>query len=403
MRSINDTYNPRHNSLNFLRLVLALVVVINHALPLAAFRVVGGVNGTGFGEIAVYGFFGISGFLITGSALRNRAGRYLWQRFLRIFPAFWVCLVVTAFIFGVVAWLHHPPTPHCGISCYFDAPSNSPFAYIYRNLLLVIHQHSIAGTPTGSLIPYEWNGSLWSLSYEFLCYLILMGLALIRLLHRRGTILILTVLLWGTVSVITFTPSLDDKFTLFENYTLYNVLKLTTIFMVGSIIYLYKERVPDSVWLALACTVVLVACFYLPNGGRRPAFTFTTSGLMAPLIAYSLLWLGIHLPLQRVGRRNDYSYGMYIYGFPVAQLLVIWGVQRWGLYPYALMTVFVTVALAMASWWVVEKHTLRLKRLAMSPRAPAEPATDQRSPSDDRDVVTTDDSPALSGGDSVAN
>ena len=58
--------------------------------------------------MAVVGFFGISGYLITGSAERSRPLRYLWQRFLRIFPAFWVCLVVTAFVIGAIAWSTDP-------------------------------------------------------------------------------------------------------------------------------------------------------------------------------------------------------------------------------------------------------------------------------------------------------
>ena len=372
MRSISETFNPRRNSLNFLRLVLASVVVITHALPLAAYLVIGGINGTGFGEIAVYGFFGISGYLIAGSALRNHAGRYLWQRFLRIFPAFWVCLTVTAFVFGVIAWLHHPVVAHCDISCYFSARTDSPYAYIYRNLLLTIHQHSIAGTPTGSLIPYEWNGSLWSLYYEFLCYLILMGLAIVGLLRRRWAILIGTVLLWTAVAVITFTPSFDSQFNLFHNYTAFNILKLTGVFMVGAVIYLYRERIPDSGWVALACTASLVACLYWPTGGRSPSFTFTASDLLAPLIAYPLLWLGIHLPFHRVGQKNDYSYGMYIYGFPVAQLLIIWGVEHWGPIPYTVMTMLCTTLLAMASWWGIETHALRLKSLRL--RSPADRA-----------------------------
>ncbi len=374
MRTIGESFDPRRNSLNFLRLTLALVVVINHALPLAAFRVIGGINGTGFAEIAVFGFFGISGFLIAGSAVRASAGRYLWQRFLRIFPAFWVCLLATAFVFGVIAWLHHPVVPHCGISCYFDARSNGPFGYTYRNLLLIIHQHSIAGTPTGSLDPLEWNGSLWSLAYEFLCYLILMALAVVGLLRHRGVVLISTVLLWTAIIVITFTPAFDDKFNIYENLVAFNILKLTCVFMVGALIFLYRDRIPDSGWLALASTALLVSCFCWPTGGQSPSFSFTKSDLLVPLIAYPLLWLGMHLPLQRIGHRNDYSYGMYIYGFPVAQLLVMWGVERWGIVPYTAMAVLCTAALALASWWVVEKHALKLKSLGLHPGPTERPA-----------------------------
>ena len=81
-------------------------------------------------------------------------------------------------------------------------------------------------------------------------------------------------------------------------------------FLVGAVIYLYRDRIPDSGWLALACGVGFVASLWLPNSGALPAFAFTDSGLLVPLIAYPLLWLGAHLPLQRVGAKNDYSYGV---------------------------------------------------------------------------------------------
>ena len=86
-----------------------------------------------------------------------------------------------------------------------------------------------------------------------------------------------------------------------------------------------------------------------------------------------MIWLGIHLPAQRIGARNDYSYGAYIYGFPVTQLLVIWGVWRWGTVPYALMSVLATVPLAVGSWWLVEKHALRLKRIGLTDAVPVLP------------------------------
>ena len=88
--------------------------------------------------MAVYGFFGISGYLITGSAERNRTGRYLWQRFLPIFPGFWVCLLFTAFFFALLGWLSQP-IGHCGVSCYLDARQN-PFQYVANNVFLKIRQ-----------------------------------------------------------------------------------------------------------------------------------------------------------------------------------------------------------------------------------------------------------------------
>jgi peptidoglycan/LPS O-acetylase OafA/YrhL len=361
--TLGQSFSGRHNSLNFLRLVLALIVVVSHVIELGGFDVQNGLNVTSFGTIAVYGFFGISGYLIAGSAVRNSAGRYLWQRFLRIFPGFWVCLIVTAFVIGVIAWLSHPSVPHCGLSCYFDPPRNSPYGYVYKDSLLWMNQNSIAGTPTGGTAPLVWNGPMWTLSYEFICYVILLGLALVGILRHRGLMLATAIGLWGAVALITLTPAFDDQFNVFNDFATMNLLKLAAVFMVGALIFTYRDRIPDSGWLALGCGVLFLASLYLPTGGRDPEFVFSTSDILAPLVAYPLLWLGIHLPFERVGARNDYSYGVYIYGFPTSQLLLIWGVQRWGFAPYAALTVVTTILLAMASWWVIEKRALSFKKL----------------------------------------
>ncbi len=104
--TIEQSFSAKRNSLNFLRLVLAIMVVFSHSITVGRFGSEWILGKTTLGTVAVYGFFGISGYLIAGSAARNNAGRYLWQRFLRIFPAFWICLLVTALLFGTIAWLH---------------------------------------------------------------------------------------------------------------------------------------------------------------------------------------------------------------------------------------------------------------------------------------------------------
>ena len=109
--------------------------------------------------------------------------------------------------------------------------------------------------------------------------------------------------------------------------------------------------------------MVFVAGLWLPTEGRLPAYAFTASDLLAPVIAYPLLWLGVHLPLHRVGARNDYSYGIYIYPFPVTQLLAIWGAWRLGYPLFSLLCVIGTIPFAVASWWVIEKRALSLKKL----------------------------------------
>jgi peptidoglycan/LPS O-acetylase OafA/YrhL len=76
-----------------------------------------------------------------------------------------------------------------------------------------------------------------------------------------------------------------------------------------------------------------------------------------------LIWLGIHLPFERIGARNDYSYGIYIYAYPVTVLLTIWHAQQWGYVPFLTFVLLGTAPFAVASWWLLEKRALRLKKI----------------------------------------
>lgn len=361
MRPIGDTLTGRANSLNFLRLVLALTVLLSHARGLGGFGQGGDINGTTLGTIAVYGFFGISGYLIASSALRNGRGRYLWQRCLRIMPAFWICLAVTVAFFGLIGWLIQPH-PHCALSCYFGTRSGG-WDYLWRNWLLKINQASIAGTPSGVRLRLIWNGSLGTLYYEFLCYLILGLAAAAGLLRRRVFVLAGTIALWVIITIITLTPSYASHFNVYENWWIMYLAKLGSIFAVGAVAFLYRERLPDSGLLALGCAGLFVASLWLPTGGHVPEYYFSPPDLLAPLVVYPLIWLGIHLPFQGVGAQNDYSYGIYIYAYPASQLLTMLGAERWGETPYLLLTILATLPFAVASWWLVEKRALALKKL----------------------------------------
>jgi peptidoglycan/LPS O-acetylase OafA/YrhL len=255
---------------------------------------------------------------------------------------------LTALALGLVGWLsqHHP----AGV--YFDQ-RNGPLGFLANNWFLEMRQLTIGGT--------AWNGSLWTLFYEFLCYLLLMGLAMVGLLRRRGWVLAGALGAWALQALITVTPGQAGAFDIFNNWLLMNLLKFAAVFLVGAAIHLYRDRIPDSGWLALACGVVFVASLWLP--GYAPAYYFRANDLGAPLVAYPLLWLGGHLPFQRVGRRNDYSYGVYVYAFPVTVLMAIWGANRWGYVPFAILCLLGTVPFAVASWWLIERRALSLRNV----------------------------------------
>jgi hypothetical protein len=109
--------------------------------------------------------------------------------------------------------------------------------------------------------------------------------------------------------------------------------------------------------------IAIIATLYLPTGSH--AWTVNPSKFGVFLLAYPLLWLGAHLPFSWVGSRNDYSYGVYIYGYPLTQLLISFGAVQLGFWAFMGLTGSITLALGVASWWLVEKHALRLKRISL--------------------------------------
>jgi peptidoglycan/LPS O-acetylase OafA/YrhL len=373
--TIGESFSPKCNSLNFLRLAMCLTVIVSHGITLGGFGNEWILGRTTLALPTLYGFFCLSGFLIAGSATKNRVGRYLWQRFLRIMPAYWVCLIVTAFVIGALAWSHEPHLASCSIfSCYYYLPHDGPIAYLYHNWLLAITQVNIGPTPHGGPVPYFWNNSVWTLLPEVFCYLILAGLAGLRLLRHRGVVVGLACVLWLLEVAIACLGSANSVPYAFGPFTLtpaflFGAITLTPVFLAGTILYLYRDKVWDSGWLALGFVAVFAAGVWLPFFGQEMSrFNHYLPGptsVMAPALAYPLLWLGIHLPspFQRVGARNDYSYSVYIYGWPVQQLLGIWGVQRWGYVAFTLSGIAGAMTCAVVSWHLVEKHALRLKKV----------------------------------------
>jgi peptidoglycan/LPS O-acetylase OafA/YrhL len=134
---------------------------------------------------------------------------------------------------------------------------------------------------------------------------------------------------------------------------------LGSFFVGGALLYYFRDRVPISGVLAASSLLVSVALVI--------AGAFHVLGALP--FAYLLLWCGTVLPLRRVGARNDISYGMYIYAFPLQQLLAIGlGPRPLPVLVYVVVSVALAVPFAAASWFVVEKPALRLKRLTMRRR-----------------------------------
>jgi peptidoglycan/LPS O-acetylase OafA/YrhL len=357
---IGQSFDPRHNSLNFLRLVFALLVIVSHSIPLGGFgneRIVGHAT---LGDVSVDGFFAISGFLVARSATNLRSiGRYSWHRFLRIYPGIWVCLVVIAFVIAPIAFMHQ--NPGVGLGSYFTS-SHGPLQYLGANWsvtqLFAINPHAtlihwmpnIAGTPDHVPFPNYWAGSLWSVQWELLCYAVLAIFASLGVLRHRFTVLTIFIALWAVAWTNCYFPG-----ALFRSTTNWDeLLRLVPIFLLGTLVYLFANSIPDSpIIMALSVSIFTLGVLLPERIGADV--------LYGPALVYSVLWLGIHLNITKVGQRHDLSFGVYIYGFAVQELLAVWGVYRWGYFPYVALSVAMTLGFAALSWNLVESPAMRLK------------------------------------------
>lgn len=340
--------DPLHNSLNLVRLVLAASVLFAHGYYIAGVGVGPHIDGENLGGWAVFGFFALSGYLITGSRWTNSLGTYLVHRIARIFPAFLVCLAVMAAIFGPLGYLH----VHGTLDGYLSTPTQ-PANFVFMNSLLRVNAYDIAGTPANVPYPGAWNGSLWTLYYEFLSYVIVGVLAVVGWVRRHPASLTLAWLV--SVGLHAGWPHGVGAL-LGGNGDAVLLFKLLPLFLGGAMVHALRASLPLH-WAgaAISTLVVLGAVWALDGWGAQ---------LTAPFIAYLLLWVGSVVRAPRLVLRHDISYGVYIYAFPVQQLLVLTGIHGVNLFLYDVVALACTVPLATASWLFVERPAMRRARRA---------------------------------------
>jgi peptidoglycan/LPS O-acetylase OafA/YrhL len=341
-------FDPRRNHLGAIRLGLATTVALTHAQAVG-FGHQPHLGSTKIGELAVDAFFVLSGFLLAGSYLRlNSIPRYLWHRFLRIMPGFWVCLLLTALVVApLIAWMQD----RSATSVF--AGEQSSFDYLVQNSALAIRQFGVAGLPEGVPAPDNLNGSLWTLGFEALCYLGVICLGLIGALRRRPEItLAIVTALW----IATVTHAFE-----FELMPQQRLLRFALMFLLGSVIYLYAGMIPVGRWYAVAAVGLLLASLLLLPQYRA---------LGGPALAYLSLWLAVVRPPQGIWH-SDLSYGLYVYHWPVLQLLVVAGVRSVGEPAFIVIGVTLAAVAAALSWTLVERPALQLKDAAWVTRVPS--------------------------------
>lgn len=339
--TIANAYNPKENGIGFMRLFFALFVIVQHGFALNNnIDPLSRLGLSSFGSFGVNGFFILSGYLITASWLNSKSYiSFSWRRILRVFPAFVVCLFFTGFIISPLMTIIN----NGNIDIVFF---KQQLSYIYKNLLLIIYQPDITNL-TINHHEHSLNGSLWTLSWEFGFYILLAIAGTLGLLSKRKKILFIAIILY----IISYWMS-DCKCTIFfKYYTSQRVTILPFMFGLGVLAYLFKHKIPNNTLLFIIC--IIGWALDLKYNHVMPIYPF--------FFLYMMLWLMVNLPIKSFEKHGDYSYGIYIYHYPIIQLILLiynFNVNPWIL---SLIAIVPTGILAYLSWHYIEKPALSFK------------------------------------------
>ncbi|WP_197274466.1 acyltransferase [Novosphingobium sp. AAP83] len=326
-----------------IRLVAASSVVLHHSLvlqidPVRDDWLFAFSNGyTQLGLLAVSLFFALSGFLVTPGLTKNgNVIEYLSRRFMRIMPLLVLVVATTALLVG-------PLLTTLSLADYFANAKT----WLYLKNMTTSLSLQLPGV-TSHNGTSNVNGALWTLRYEWMCYIILAGASLAGLLRRKWLFLAL----WAGAMVamlMLYGPLTETQ----DKNALFVLLFLFGYFGAGTLLYLFGDRVPVSFAWACGALAALLLCL-----GSKAAFV-----LAPPLIAYLVIVIGTcRFPWSDLLAKADLSYGLYLTHAVVLTILT-------NIWPFtSSLLLFVTglgvsLCVAWCTWTFVEQPALQHKSL----------------------------------------
>jgi peptidoglycan/LPS O-acetylase OafA/YrhL len=335
----------RDNNFNLLRIGAAIAVILSHSFiltgnePNALPRILG--------YVAVNCFFVMSGFLVCKSLLdRNSILQFFRARALRIYPALVLSVVFCVLVVGPLFTTHS----------VVDYLTNSQtYKFFITNSILLVGDvvYFLPGVFEDTIAGRKVNAPLWTVFYEVYMYIAIASIAMVLGLRSSNFEQKFTVTLSLATLFLFVIFIIDTEYKIIAEPALGRLIRFGAQFGMGVCLYLHRSRIKLSLWVLLIMFVLIGV-----SSGNRLLFN-TTFYLF---LGYTLLCLA-YLPgglLLKYNRLGDYSYGFYIFAYPIQQALIHWyhGLNTLGLFGMAMA---ITTIFAVASWHLIESKALQLK------------------------------------------
>ena len=338
----------RQNNFDFIRFSAAIFVVLAHSTYLLNRKDLFEVYTKGaytFGSLGVAIFLIISGYLVSSSYMNSsNLSKYILNRILRIFPGLFIMLIFSVLVIGSL----------CTSTSIIDYFSNENTYFHLVNISLYFQSLNISSVFSSNYC-HTFNGSLWTLPYEFSFYFLIIFIGSLKLFTRRYLFLILSFVFFS------FRVYLGSKIEWFSYSTPYllglnikSFIDLWCYFLLGILFFLFKDKIKFSLNESVFIILILVVVSSI--------FTSLSLITMPILLTYIILQLSfIKCKLNNFGFFGDFSYGIYIYSYPIQQAIIYYYNNEINPYFLFFLSTLISIVIAYFSWHLVEKKALLLK------------------------------------------
>lgn len=335
----------RPSGFDYMRIILSIAVLGSHSVSSSygreAAEILWDGPARGFLRTILPMFFALSGFLVAGSMERCRTlVKFLGLRAIRIYPPLAVEVLLSAFLIG-------PLVTSVPIGQYFTDPQ-------FLRYLVNITGHItffLPGVFETNPNPQVVNGQLWTVPFELYCYIFLAGLIFLGAKRYRFILPLGTFALLATIVGYEYFKS---GWILHEYYRVLGGPLLVVIFLLGVNFYIYREYIPHSGLLCVFMAIVsLIALGLVPHGAYFAIFSLT----------YVTAYLGLCNPRRiKAISGADYSYGLFLYGYVVQQLIMhlFPSAREW--YWNLIICLPLATGVAALSWYFVEEPAMKLRK-----------------------------------------